>query len=155
MPASVALRAKQVYWAERDDEDQPMRFRQFLEQHPGEPVVLVDDILRSGSKLSEMKVLLESRGAKVSTVSSASEALEAISRQRPDVFLADLRMPGEDGYSLIRKLRASERGQETGRLAAIAVVDHKTRAGVCGARTWPCRLGADASAAMPAELIGA
>src|SRR5229473_6236900 len=25
-----ALRAKQVYWAERDDEDQPMRFRQFL-----------------------------------------------------------------------------------------------------------------------------
>jgi len=60
-----ALRAKQVYWAERDDEDQPMRFRQFLEQHPGEPVVLVDDILRSGSKLTEMKTLLESRGASV------------------------------------------------------------------------------------------
>jgi len=60
-----ALRAKQVYWAERDDEDQPMRFRQYLEQHPGEQVVLVDDILRSGSKLSEMKTLLESRGATV------------------------------------------------------------------------------------------
>src|SRR6266542_5102338 len=52
-----ALRAKQVYWAEREDEDQPMRFRQYLEQQPGEQVVLVDDILRSGSKLSEMKVL--------------------------------------------------------------------------------------------------
>lgn len=60
-----ALRARQVYWAERDDEDKPMRFRQYLEQQPGEQVVLVDDILRSGSKLSEMKVLLESRGAKV------------------------------------------------------------------------------------------
>ena len=60
-----ALRAKQVYWAERDDEGQPMRFRQYLEQHPGEQVVLVDDILRSGSKLSEMKMLLESRGATV------------------------------------------------------------------------------------------
>jgi orotate phosphoribosyltransferase len=60
-----ALRAKQVYWAERDDEDKPMRFRQFLEQHPGEPVVLVDDILRSGNKLSEMKTLLDSRGATV------------------------------------------------------------------------------------------
>ena len=60
-----ALRAKQVYWAERDDEDKPMRFRQFLEQHPGEQVVLVDDILRSGNKLSEMKTLLESRGATV------------------------------------------------------------------------------------------
>jgi orotate phosphoribosyltransferase len=60
-----ALRAKQVYWAEREDEGQPMRFRQYLEQHPGEQVVLVDDILRSGNKLSEMKTLLESRGATV------------------------------------------------------------------------------------------
>ena len=60
-----ALRAKQVYWAERDEDNQPMRFRQYLEQHPGEQVVLVDDILRSGSKLSEMKTLLESRGASV------------------------------------------------------------------------------------------
>jgi orotate phosphoribosyltransferase len=60
-----ALRAKQVYWAERDNESQPMRFRQYLEQHPGEQVVLVDDILRSGNKLSQMKTLLESRGATV------------------------------------------------------------------------------------------
>src|SRR5213080_3122709 len=47
-----ALRARQVYWAERENEGQPMRFRQYLEQHPGEQVVLVDDILRSGSKLT-------------------------------------------------------------------------------------------------------
>src|SRR5215831_16121406 len=46
-------------------ETRPMRFRQYLEQHPGEQVVLVDDILRSGSKLSEMKTLLESHGATV------------------------------------------------------------------------------------------
>lgn len=60
-----ALRAKQVYWAEKDDGDQPLHFRQFLEQHPDEPVVMVDDILRSGTKLSELKALLESRGARV------------------------------------------------------------------------------------------
>ena len=60
-----ALRAKQVYWAEEPDSGGPLRFRQYLEQHPGEHVVLVDDILRSGSKLSEMKALLESRGATV------------------------------------------------------------------------------------------
>jgi orotate phosphoribosyltransferase len=58
-----ALRAKQVYWAEREHDGEPLRFRQYLEQHPGEPVVLVDDILRTGKKLSEMKALLESRGA--------------------------------------------------------------------------------------------
>lgn len=60
-----ALRAKQVYWAERENEQQPMRFRQFMEQQEGEQVVLVDDILRSGRKLAEMKELLESRGAEV------------------------------------------------------------------------------------------
>lgn len=60
-----ALRARQVYWAEREEENQPLHFRQFLEPQPGEQVVLVDDILRSGSKLQEMKDLLESRGARV------------------------------------------------------------------------------------------
>ena len=60
-----ALRAKQVYWAERDDDSKPMRFRQYLEQHPGEQVVLVDDILRTGKKLLELKALLESWGAEV------------------------------------------------------------------------------------------
>ena len=60
-----ALRARQVYWAENEKESQPLHFRQFLEQQEGEQVVLVDDILRSGSKLHEMKTLLESRGARV------------------------------------------------------------------------------------------
>ena len=60
-----ALRARQVYWAERNHDREPLRFRQYLEQHPGEPVVLVDDILRSGNRLSELKQLLESRGALV------------------------------------------------------------------------------------------
>lgn len=60
-----ALRAKQVYWAERDHDTEPLRFRQYLEQHPGEQVVLVDDILRTGNKLSQLKALLHSRGAQV------------------------------------------------------------------------------------------
>jgi orotate phosphoribosyltransferase len=60
-----AMRARQVYWAEREHDKEPLRFRQYLEQHPGEPVVLVDDILRSGNRLSELKQLLESRGALV------------------------------------------------------------------------------------------
>jgi orotate phosphoribosyltransferase len=58
-----ALRAHQVYWAEKNG--QSMRFRQFMEQTPGENVVLVDDILRSGHQLSEMRTVLESRGANV------------------------------------------------------------------------------------------
>jgi orotate phosphoribosyltransferase len=60
-----ALKAKQVYWAERDNDDEPLRFRQYLQPDRGEPVVLVDDILRTGSKLSELKKLLEANGAVV------------------------------------------------------------------------------------------
>ena len=59
-----ALRANQVYWAERQH-DEPLRFRQFLAPRKGEQVVLVDDILRTGSKLDELKNLLEARGAMV------------------------------------------------------------------------------------------
>jgi orotate phosphoribosyltransferase len=58
-----ALRAKQVYWAESERETEPLHFRQYLEQHPGEQVVLVDDILRTGKKLAELKRLLEANGA--------------------------------------------------------------------------------------------
>ena len=60
-----ALRANQVYWAEREHDDEPLRFRQYLEPQPGEQVVLVDDILRTGNKLAELKQLLETRGATV------------------------------------------------------------------------------------------
>jgi orotate phosphoribosyltransferase len=60
-----ALRAKQVYWAESEHDHDPLRFRQYINPHPGEPVVIVDDILRTGSKLADLKQLLESEGAKV------------------------------------------------------------------------------------------
>ena len=60
-----ALRAHQVYWSERDDERSPLHFRQYLEHMPVEKVLMVDDILRSGRKISELKQLLESKGAEV------------------------------------------------------------------------------------------
>src|SRR5579863_5212934 len=48
-----AIRAKQVYWAEKEN-DEPLRFRQYLETGKGEHVVLVDDILRTGTRLAEL-----------------------------------------------------------------------------------------------------
>ena len=60
-----ALRAHQVYWADRKDEASPMRFRQYLEQAAGEKVVIVDDILRSGRNIAELKRLVESTRAEV------------------------------------------------------------------------------------------
>ncbi|MCU1335518.1 MAG: phosphoribosyltransferase [Bryobacterales bacterium] len=60
-----ALRARQVYWAERENDSEPLHFRQYLEVAPGEKVLLVDDILRTGQKLTEVKRLVEERGGEV------------------------------------------------------------------------------------------
>lgn len=60
-----ALRAHQVYWAENEIGGGPLRFRQFLEVEEGEKVLLVDDILRSGRRLTELKKLVESKGGEV------------------------------------------------------------------------------------------
>ncbi|HEY7304585.1 MAG TPA: phosphoribosyltransferase family protein [Bryobacteraceae bacterium] len=60
-----ALRAHQVYWAEQDTDTSPMRFRQFIEPAKHEKVLLVDDILRSGKRLTELRNLVESKGAEI------------------------------------------------------------------------------------------
>ena len=60
-----ALRARQVYWGEREVPDQPLRFRQYMEVRLGEKVLLVDDILRTGSKLTQMQKLIEGYGGEV------------------------------------------------------------------------------------------
>ena len=60
-----ALRARQVYWAEHAEHGGPLRFRPYTDPVPGEKVLLVDDILRSGKNLSELKGMIEARGAQV------------------------------------------------------------------------------------------
>ncbi len=49
---------------------------------------------------------LEDHGIRVLTATSAAAALELLQREHVDVLLADVAMPEEDGYTLIRKLRA-------------------------------------------------
>ena len=89
-----------------------------VESLPRLDILIVDD---DGDVRDLLALLLESRGAVARTVSSAAEALAAIAQRRPDLLLADLRMPEEDGYSLIRKLRDRDRAHGQQRLSAIAV----------------------------------
>jgi hypothetical protein len=49
--------------------------------------------------------VLEGRGALVEAASSAREALDVLAKERIDVLLSDIEMPGTDGYQLIRELR--------------------------------------------------
>ncbi len=50
--------------------------------------------------------VLEKCGSIVTTASNVDEALEQIRIARPDVLVSDIGMPGEDGYALIKKVRA-------------------------------------------------
>lgn len=62
-----ALGARKIYWAEAGDGDHraPQKFREFVSPEPGEKVLLVDDILRTGNKLSTLKKIVEDHGAEV------------------------------------------------------------------------------------------
>jgi PAS domain S-box-containing protein len=52
--------------------------------------------------------ILESAGAEVQTASSVADALEKLDAGSPDALLADIGMPGADGYTLIREVRSRE-----------------------------------------------
>ena len=53
-----------------------------------------------------VKRLLEERGARVRVAASASEAMELIRCDPPDVLVSDIGMPGEDGMRLSERWRA-------------------------------------------------
>ena len=80
-------------------------------------VLVVDDVkdTRDG-----FEVFLRSLGAEVRTAGSASEGFEALMEFKPDVLLCDIAMPAEDGYSLMRRIRALKPGQGA-RTPAVAV----------------------------------
>lgn len=68
-------------------------------------VLVVDD---DSDTRHFLTTVLEQNGAKVTAVASVSEALESLQQFRPDILVSDIGMPEEDGYGLIRKVRALE-----------------------------------------------
>ena len=83
----------------------------------GLQVLVVDD---NADTRELITFILEQSGAQVTAVSSVGEALEALERLKPDVLVSDIGMPDEDGYSLIRKVRAQEAEQEE-KILAVAL----------------------------------
>jgi len=83
----------------------------------GLQVLLVDD---EEDSREAMRRILQQNGMLVTTASSAREAFELVERLEPDILLSDIAMPGEDGLSLIRRVRLLplERG---GRVPAAAI----------------------------------
>jgi signal transduction histidine kinase/ActR/RegA family two-component response regulator len=73
----------------------------------GVKILAVDDEKDSRDMV---KGVLEQFGANVLSAGSAEEAFAALHDWNPDVILCDIGMPGEDGYSLIRKVRQLKSG---------------------------------------------
>jgi signal transduction histidine kinase/ActR/RegA family two-component response regulator len=92
----------------------------------GVRILLVDD---EEDARESLRVLLERSGADVLAVKSAPEALARIEGFAPHVLLSDIAMPEEDGYRLIRKVRAldPERGGRTPAAALTAYASREDR----------------------------
>jgi CheY-like chemotaxis protein len=86
----------------------------------GLKILVVDDDVDTRELI---EWVLKRVGAEVTSVGSAREALEVLEREKPHVLVSDIAMPEEDGYTLLKKIRAlpPERG---GRIPAIALTAH-------------------------------
>ena len=89
-------------------------------------MLAVDDEADALALVSEV---LQAAGARVSTASSAEEALKILDAEVPDVVVADLGMPHVDGFQFIdrvrrhRKPRVARAGRGLDRLCAVGGPD--------------------------------
>jgi CheY-like chemotaxis protein len=92
----------------------------------GARVLLVDD---DEDTLGLLALLLESRGAEVASATSARAALETLGVFRPDVIVSDIGMPVEDGFALLKMVRAlgSQKGGLTPVVALTAYATDRDR----------------------------
>jgi signal transduction histidine kinase/ActR/RegA family two-component response regulator len=95
----------------------------------GVRVLLVDDDQDNRQILA---LTLTEYGADVQAAGSVAEAFEVLQWHEPDVLVSDLAMPGEDGFSLIQKIRMLEASNEK-KIPAVALtayvrVEDRTRA---------------------------
>lgn len=90
----------------------------FADQHlSNRRILIVEDDLDTQELLA---TVLRRHGATVTAVASVENALAEIKREKPDVIISDIGMAGENGYELIRKVRARS-PEEGGHIPAIAL----------------------------------
>ena len=68
----------------------------------GLTVLLVDD---EEDARDALRMILQQNGMTVTTAATAGEGYELLTRLKPDILLSDIAMPGEDGLSLMRRVR--------------------------------------------------
>jgi PAS domain S-box-containing protein len=79
-----------------------VRDREGSDAPEGLTILLVDD---EPDAREALRLILQQNGMVVMTAASAPEAFDLLERLQPDILLSDVAMPGEDGLSLIRRVR--------------------------------------------------
>lgn len=67
-----------------------------------------------------LTILFEEYGVETIAATSALEALEILKQIKPDLLISEIRLPNEDGYSLMDKVKAFESGRHV-HIPAIAL----------------------------------
>jgi len=93
----------------------------------GVRIVAVDD---EPDARELLRAVFAQSGATVFLAASAREAVALLVKERPDVLVADVGMPGEDGYTLIARIRTlpADEGGNTPALALTAFARGEDRA---------------------------
>lgn len=110
-------------------------------------VLIVDD---SPTEVHVLKTMLEKNGFETISANSGEEGIEVAKKEKPDVILMDIVMPGLNGFQATRQLT---KGDETSSIPVIIVTtkDQQTD------RVWGLRQGAKDYITKPAEeadLVG-
>jgi twitching motility two-component system response regulator PilH len=69
-------------------------------------ILVVDD---SETERHQLKKMLSERGFTVDTAEDGEKARTALDKQKPDLILMDVVMPGENGFQLTRAITRDER----------------------------------------------
>jgi PAS domain S-box-containing protein len=104
-PLSLGTESQSAMWAQHSE-------------LAGISILIVEDEPETRAALTTM---VRVAGAEVTAVSSAGAAIDAFQHARPDVLVSDIGMPVEDGYGLIRRLRALERSTGSQPIRAVAL----------------------------------
>jgi two-component system, chemotaxis family, response regulator PixH len=97
--------------------------------------------------LTDMQILmscLQQSGITVLMAQSGEEAIAAVARQKPDVIILDIVLPGCSGFEVCRELKASEDTSN------IPIVMCSTKGGEMD-KYWGMKQGADAYLAKPID----
>jgi len=92
--------------------------RKEFERLAGLRVLLVED---DSATREALTALLGDAGVGVTQTSSVEAALKAFEQHKPNLIISDIGLPGEDGYALIRRIRAHERLEKKAATPAVAL----------------------------------